>query len=148
MSRSDYMTVWEVRYLCTSTLALLSWVIFLMVAPPRPMIAPTMSLDTRILRGKSTPRPGRRPFSTPRSSLPISPIDEPAIGFSISRNFKIKRILRRSKIIWVLLSSTVWFSISKRYLKKIGFWDFRDYLFILSYILSNQAVMCNIILFI
>ena len=46
-------------HLWTSTLALDSWVMFLMVAPPRPMMAPTMSLETRTRSGKSTPRGGR-----------------------------------------------------------------------------------------
>ena len=35
----------------TSTLALVSWVIILMVAPSLPMIAPTMSLGTSMLEG-------------------------------------------------------------------------------------------------
>ena len=97
-------------YLWTSTLALLSCVIFLMVAPPLPMMAPTMSLETRIRRGKSTPRPGRRPF--PPSSLPISPIDAPAIGFSISKQSSFVRLL-------IKIKGEVFLSI--RWLREFGY---------------------------
>ena len=39
---------------CTSTRAFVSWVIILIVAPSLPMMAPTMSLGTRILEVRET----------------------------------------------------------------------------------------------
>ena len=62
----------DCTHLWTSTLALLCCVMLRMVAPPRPMMAPTMSLDTSTRRGKSTPRArGRAPFPpSPGLSLP------------------------------------------------------------------------------
>uniref|UniRef100_A0A224XLD5 Putative rac1 gtpase effector frl n=1 Tax=Panstrongylus lignarius TaxID=156445 RepID=A0A224XLD5_9HEMI len=62
---------------CTSTLALLCCVICLMVEPCRPMIAPTISDCTNILRGKSVclaPPPAPAP---PPKGKPVGPLGLP-----------------------------------------------------------------------
>ena len=72
LSTEKLMRTGDCPHLCTSTLALLCCVMLRMVAPPRPMMAPTMSLDTSTRSGKSTPRArGRAPLPpSPGLSLP------------------------------------------------------------------------------